>query len=1544
MSRANRHIRNILTVLGCIILLMMFLLNAPFVQRRTATILSSALENKVGTRVDMSGLRWRLPDDIIVDSLRIDDQEGVPLLTAERIALKVKWMPLIRDGKIDIRNVRIFNPVVHLTADSIGAPSNCQFILDAFASDGDSKQTVPHVRINSLIVRHAQFSYDVLSETQTPSVFNPAHVSVPDLNAHLSLKMLSPDSLSVILRELNFTEQSGFALDDIQFRLIANHEGATMAGFVLDMPHTALRLDTLYLNYSLPSFEEAQSETSTDGNLSLDGFLSSLCYQGVLATSTFTPSDLSAFAPGLKTLRDGMVMSSRFKGDTRRVDVQHFALRTSHRDIDVLLKGNADMRDTHQPLVTGNLQRCVVTENGWRTVEGLLSVADDLTGKQLTPMAEMLSERLGAASVNGTFNLLPTLAKADFVFATDAGEGSMKASLDDKGGYAMQVDGKAIDLGRLLTENTLGTTSASITSTGVVDIQGRSVKKADIEGSLDAFQYKGYTYRPIDVKGQMENDKLKVSLNVNDPCVVAHVDGSYAAASGGAKAVRFKADVDSLDLHALYLIDTHEDTRLAFTASGNLNGVNLDALAGSVSLNDFSLTDAEHTWLLDRFSLSAVPESDRQTYTVISDFMNGALTGDFRFSTLAGTMYNLLSRYEPTLASVLLSGAASTAKVAARNAAAGKGNELSFTLTVSDLTAVEELLGIPVDLRIPATVSGYMFEKSGLLNVKADVPQLRLADGHYRNLTLNVGNANGPLVADVDGTMLSDDGSQLHAHADLSGHEDVAGVDVSWNSTGGKPLSGHVLADAAFSKNAAGKLLTAINVHPSEAMLSGGTWKMDSFQALLTPQKYTVDGLHASCSPQYISVDGSLASKEGVRMGVSDSLEVHLNDIDLAYVLGIVPLPSILKFGGHASGTASLSSLLSASPHVNAMVNIDDLTFCGGPLGDATALVGYNSDGIVFDLKAAEDGWPLDSVPHTNVSGTASIADKTLDLTIQTDGTDMAFLGGMISSVVSDVDGRAYGSLRIHGPFSGLDMEGEVHASNVSLHLPSTNVTYHFDDIVRFLPGTIRFDNYTLYDREGNSALFYGHVNHNHFKGWAYDLVVDAHEILGLDYPNTGNNLFYATLFADGTVHVYGSDYVPIHVDVDARTSKNSLFALNLSGSSDNDAAFISYRDSERIKEFEESRRLRMNAVSAAARQRPGLPRTRRQRRLSGETVGPEYEINVHANITPDATIKLVMDQTTDDNVSAYGSGGIDIKLKNGDLSMYGPFTISYGFYHLNVQDLLHKDFEIVNGSTVIFDGDPLDARLDITAQYMAGSVSLADLTPDAASMDNVRVNCLLGIKGTPNNPQLKFDLQLPQGTEEQKTLLRSYTATEEQMNLQFIYLLGLGKFYTYDYGQMTGGTQGGYSAMTSLVNSTISGQINSIISNMLTSDNWSLSGNIRSDNILGNYAEEELFNNMEVQGVLEGRLLDNRLLVNGNFGYRDNPMYASNFIGDFDIRYLLTPRYNLWVKGYNKTNDRYFSKTALTTQGIGLIFNKDFDSLWKKKSNTEVILPDTIQ
>ena len=170
--------------------------------------------------------------------------------------------------------------------------------------------------------------------------------------------------------------------------------------------------------------------------------------------------------------------------------------------------------------------------------------------------------------------------------------------------------------------------------------------------------------------------------------------------------------------------------------------------------------------------------------------------------------------------------------------------------------------------------------------------------------------------------------------------------------------------------------------------------------------------------------------------------------------------------------------------------------------------------------------------------------------------------------------------------------------------------------------------------------------------------------------------------------------------------------------------------------------------------------------------------------------------------------------------------------------------------------------------------------------------------------------------------MVRSLISTEEEKNMQVIYLLGIGRFYTYDYNN-TEQSQSSV-AMKSLLSSTLSGQLNQMFSSLLgNNSNWNIGTSLSTG--------EVGWSDMDVEGLLSGRLLNNRLLINGNFGYRDNSTTTnnSNFIGDFDLQWLLTPNGNISLKAYSKTNDRYFTKSSLTTQGIGIALKRDFNS-WK--------------
>lgn len=271
---------------------------------------------------------------------------------------------------------------------------------------------------------------------------------------------------------------------------------------------------------------------------------------------------------------------------------------------------------------------------------------------------------------------------------------------------------------------------------------------------------------------------------------------------------------------------------------------------------------------------------------------------------------------------------------------------------------------------------------------------------------------------------------------------------------------------------------------------------------------------------------------------------------------------------------------------------------------------------------------------------------------------------------------------------------------------------------------------------------------------------------------------------------------------------------------------------------------------------------------------------------------------------------------------MYGTYVIDHGLYKMSIQDIIRKDFTFQSGSKFTFAGNPYDGVLDLKAVYTVNSASLNDLNIGASFAENsVRVNCILNITGRAGQPQVGFDLDLPTVNEDEKQMVRNLIATEEDMHMQIIYLLGIGRFYTYDYASTASASQQsqGASAANSFLSNTLSSQFNSLLGNAIGSSNWTFGTNFSTGN-MG-------WSDMEIDGLLSGRLLNNRLLINGNFGYRDRSVYANNFVGDFDIRYLLTKSGSVSLKAYSETNDRYFSKTALTTQGAGIMLQREFST-----------------
>ena len=274
---------------------------------------------------------------------------------------------------------------------------------------------------------------------------------------------------------------------------------------------------------------------------------------------------------------------------------------------------------------------------------------------------------------------------------------------------------------------------------------------------------------------------------------------------------------------------------------------------------------------------------------------------------------------------------------------------------------------------------------------------------------------------------------------------------------------------------------------------------------------------------------------------------------------------------------------------------------------------------------------------------------------------------------------------------------------------------------------------------------------------------------------------------------------------------------------------------------------------------------------------------------------------------------------------MFGSYVVDHGIYKLTIQNIIKKDFQFQQGGTIAFNGDPYRSALNLQALYVVNGVSLSDLNIGKSfSSNNIRVNCLMNITGTPQEPKISFALDLPTLNSEAKQMVYSLLNSEEDMNQQVLYLLAVGRFYNEGNNnaavESTEQQKQTSLAMQSLLSGTISQQLSQVLSSVIINSNWNFGANISTGN--------EGFYNAEYEGLLSGRMFNNRLQFNGQFGYRDKANATTSFIGDFDIRYLLIPNGNIALRIYNQTNDRYFTRNSLNTQGIGFILKKDFNGI----------------
>ena len=1007
------------------------------------------------------------------------------------------------------------------------------------------------------------------------------------------------------------------------------------------------------------------------------------------------------------------------------------------------------------------------------------------------------------------------------------------------------VDTRGVNLGRILDNRKLGTVEARIDAHG-------TMKHIFAKGNIARFDYGNYDFHNIDIDGDYDMKTLRGTASIADPNVNLSVKGDY-----------------------------HLGSRLYA----------LDAAINHLRPTVLGMKMHDPSYSLDNISISANNKGKEGHLDIEAPFVSLYARGQYDLTTIYGSIMRLVADKLPTIPGI------------SKHAAKGY-NDFTLQANITSAEVLQRMFGLPLSLNLPVHINGNISDAEKNVNLYINAPNFSW-DGsafHDANIELNTIGDSLKMEARISQGLPYEKAPVYRLRA-AAADNNLSTLLYYANQSSKLPITGKIDARTQFFTSDNGATGVHVTVNPSEIMLGEKKWLLNPADIIYRKNELTVDMLNFSHGDQHIIINGKATPQ------ATDSIVADLKDVDVAYILNLVNFHSV-DFAGKASGKAVVKSIFQ-TPEAYANLDVKDFVFENGPLGTLHAKAAYdNQEGQINIDATAEDG-----PEHlTVINGYVSPKRNYIDLGIEAHNTSLKFMENFCGSFLNNVEAWCKGKLNVVGDLKNINLVGDVVAHG-RMHMKQLGTDYTFNHLrAHAIPDDIQFEGDSIYDSHYNGkhshfALIRGGIHHKHLTRLSYDLDIDANNFLGFDTHEFGDDTFYGTVFATGTVGIHGKSGETI-IDIDATPEPHSIFVYNVASPDAISAgSFIHWND------------------ATPYIYRPYSPDSDKDKKKdSSSDFSSDMRINFLVNTNPNLTLKLMMDEQTGDYITLNGNGVIRANYYNkGGLDMFGNYVVDHGQYKLTIQNIIKKDFDFQPGGTIAFGGDPYNAPLNLQAKYTVNGVPLSDLNIGRSfSSNNIRVDCLMDITGTPGAPKVDFSMDLPTVNSDAKQMIYSVINSQEEMNQQVLYLLGIGRFYTQTKNNQTSEDASQQSqtslAMQSLLSGTISQQINNVLSSFVNSSNWNFGANISTGN--------EGFNNAEYEGILSGRLLNNRLLFNGQFGYRDNANATQSFIGDFDLRYLIFPNGNLSIHVYNQTNDRYFTRNSLNTQGVGLIMKKDFFNL----------------
>ncbi|MBN3521938.1 translocation/assembly module TamB [Algoriphagus lutimaris] len=1077
---------------------------------------------------------------------------------------------------------------------------------------------------------------------------------------------------------------------------------------------------------------------------------------------------------------------------------------------------------------------------------------------------------------------------------TDLGQVLLDAAYKDQEllEFDVNLQVEKLLLGTLLQNSDLDTLSMEINAKG----QGSSIYDltAQLESHFDQLNLYGSDYSGLQLNGQLVEGDGDINLILDSEYLDFDLISSIQLDSINSK-VRLNLDLKGADFYKLGF--SSKEFRARLKIEGNFEG-NPDEFQTTIALSNGLVLYDKKTYPIGFLNLESLVKPDSTSLTIESDIVRGFVQTNTNPSSLGVALENHFLNY--------------IAVKDSSNTELDSGIVMNMDLSIFESPLLNEVLLQGLEQLDSGRVQLAFFQDLDSLDALVSFPYINFSGTEVDSLEFNVhsnlSNLNMELgfLNLIAGPLNMDKTSLTGVMEDSRIYFDFA----SYNET---EQVFHISSDLGLLGDT-----ISFHINPENLLLKKNLWVIpENNQVLYANNNLDFQNFSFSQNGQELSI------KKNIEGFTDENIAVLFQNFRLSTFTSLLN-PEEILVGGKMNGQLVVENPFGA---IGLMGNlkIDSLQAVGVSIGnlslDATAesLGNYN-----LALKLRDDGIDLD----VNSQFVANESGGEIDLKLDLIKAEMKKIAALSHDQILDASGYLQGTISASGTTSSPSYQGEFQFHETSFVPAQLSTKYILsDEKIQADNDGIYLDQFTVKDTDDNTFIIDGTVTTTDISNPGFDLHLIAKNFMVVNSTNQDNELLYGRGTIDADVTIEGDLNLPI-----VRANLNVKENTNLTMLIPESQLDLVERD---------------GVVLFVNKENPDDILTSQTEQSTTAFLG--YDIQASLKTDPKAKFTVIIDPKTGDNLLISGSANLRMDITpNGRITLSGDYEISNGHYEMSLYNLISKKFLINPGSRITWNGDPMDANMDIRAIYevdaSASALMSSQLTGSSQSTKSQYQRRLpflvyLNVDGELLRPEISFALDMPEnergafGGNVYSQVLQ-INDQEDELNKQVFSLLVLNRFFP---SRGSDGSNGGAETIArSSASQILSDQMNALSSKLFGDSGFQLGFDVDT---YEDYQSGSSQNRTDLNINAQQTLFNDRLIVEvgsqvGLEGSSQEPEQSNAILANVSFEYILTEDGRWRIRVFRKNQYESIIDGQLVVTGGGLIFNREFNEfyeLWKK-------------